>query len=85
MKRSALLLALSLAAASCRHDPPLCQTAAGFYAREHGLGPVSITCARGDQAPCVMSYSDTDTGETSQSVSLLCGSMGCTCIGKCPP
>lgn len=78
----ALLVLTSLACGP--PQPPLCQTAAGRYARAEHLGRVSISCAQGIDGPCVMSYTLPTKENTVHSVSLLCGAQGCTCIGDCP-
>lgn len=87
---SGLLVALSLVPSCGPPPPPVCQTAAGAYARLHGLSSVSISCARatGDQTPCTLSYGlpgRADEEQTiAQSITLMCGRKGCSCVGGCP-
>jgi hypothetical protein len=63
---------------------PVCQTAAGRYADVHGLRTRSIVCARGDEAPCVMSYQLPGDDVVTRSVTLACTVAGCTCLGSGP-
>lgn len=78
------LLAFALSTA-CTPPPPACQTAAGAYAKDHHMRPVSVSCApeREGETPCTLAYAVPGSRDVADVVSLLCSRDGCECVGGC--